>query len=191
MFEYIEKFYHLLNDYDFFWFCALLGTGMFIIQFISNLLGVADAEIEFENESHEVSDTKRLKWLSLQTVAGFLMMFGWTAITCQKEFHLQIGSTILIAFIAGFSTIFIVNRIFKLAKTLHSSGNVYNIEEALGKEAVVYQRIPIGGMGKISLALQDLTYEINAVSDNQEIPSFTRVQIIKKIDDHTVLVIAI
>ena len=79
-----------------------------------------------------------------------------------------------------------------MAKHLQSTGSVYKIDAVIGKEAYVYQHIPIDGTGKISISFQDLTYEIDAVSHTQnEIPSFTRVQIIKKRDDSTVVVIPV
>jgi hypothetical protein len=76
-----------------------------------------------------------------------------------------------------------------LAKRLQSTGSVYRIEDAIGKDAYVYQSIPKGGVGKISVSLNHFTHEINAVSyDSKELPSFTLVKIIEKKDDNTVVV---
>ena len=134
-------------------------------------------------------DVRKFKGLSIQTVTGFLMMFGWTAITCQNEFDLQNSTTIGISLVAGVFAAFIVRSIFKLAKKLRSSGSVYRIEDAIGKEAYVYHRIPKGGRGKISMTLQNFTHEIDAISHHSEdLPSFMRVRIIEKTDNNTVVV---
>jgi hypothetical protein len=83
----------------------------------------------------------------------------------------------------------LISLLFKLAFKLRSPGTVFRIEEALGKEATVYQRIAKERVGKISLPLREITHEIDAISLNgEEIASFTQVQIVKIADEKTVLV---
>lgn len=51
------------------------------------------------------------------------------------------------------------------------------------------QRIPKGGVGKISVSLYNFTHEIDAIAHNSgELSSFTRVKIIEKKDNNTVVV---
>lgn len=191
---YIDYFQELINSDSIFWFCALAGTGMFLIQFIINLFGITDQE-NFDVDdaasrtSHESADARNFKWLSMQTITGFLMMFGWTAITCQSEFGLQLIATIGISLATGIMTAFLIHSIFKIANKLKSSGSSYNIEDAIGKEAYVYHRIPKNGIGKISMTVQHFTHEIDAISyHSEDLPSFTNVKVIKKIDNNTVVV---
>lgn len=198
MFYYINYFSELMKSGSIFWFCALAGSGMFIIQFMINIFGIGDhdsfdtCEVVTDNihdTGHNSADARKFKWLSMQAITGFLMMFGWTAITCQKEFELQINTTIGISLAAGIVAALIIRSIFKLAKKLRSSGSVYKIEDAIGKEAYVYQLIPKGGMGKISMSLNHLTHEIDAISHHPEdLPSFVRVKVIEKKDSNTVVV---
>lgn len=191
---YIDYFCELINSHSIFWFCALAGSSVFFIQFIFNLFGITDQDNfdsceTFSNTLHETTDTRIFKWLSVQTITGFLMMFGWTAITCQSEFGLQIMTTLAISLAAGISTALIIRSIVKITLKLKSSGSTYNIEEAIGQEAYVYHRIPKGGIGKISMTLQHFTHEIDAISDHSEdLPSFMRVKVIKKFDSNTVVV---
>jgi hypothetical protein len=190
---YIIYFNELIKSGSIFWFCALTGTGMFLIQFIINLFGILEQE-SFEADgraeaSSDSADARKFKWFSMQAITGFLMMFGWTAITCQSEFGLDSLRTIAISIASGLFTAFIIHSIFKLAKKLQSTGSTYRIEDAIGKEAYVYQSIPRGGAGKISISLNHFTHEINAISDHsEEISSFTRVKIVEKKDAHTVIV---
>lgn len=183
---------------SFFWFCALAGSGMFGIQLIINICGMGDHD-SFDTSdisSHTIheggqdsADAKKFKWLSMQTITGFLMMFGWTAITCQEEFGFHNPITIGISLAAGIFTALIIRSIFKLAKKLKSSGSVYRIEETVGKEGYVYQSIPKGGKGKVSMSLEHFTREIDAISHHSEdLPSFMRVKIIEKSDERTVVV---
>jgi len=151
-----------IDNASLFWFCALAGTGMFIIQFLLTLFGAEGPDSIDDGGAH--IDSMNFKWLSRQAITGF--------------------------FIAGLITVFITGFIFKIAKKLHSSGTVFNLEDAIGKEAIIYQEIPKNGMGKITLSLQDFTREIDAISSHQEdLPSFTSVYIIKKTDEKTVLVV--
>ena len=79
-----------------------------------------------------------------------------------------------------------------MARKLHSSGTVFKIEDAIGQEAVIYQRILKKDKGKLLMSLNNLTREINAIALNEEeIPSFTKVKIINKVDENTVSVIPI
>lgn len=188
MFEDYLRFINAIND-NFYWFCALAGSGMFLIQLILNLFGVFDSD---DLDANDGGDVRKFKWLSLQAISGFLMMFGWTAITCHKEFEFNSLITNLISLTTGLLVIFTTSSIFKVAKKLQSTGNVFKVDDVIGKEALVYQRIPKEGLGKVSVSVQHFTHEIDAISHNQqEIHSFTRVQIIKKRDDNTVIVTAI
>lgn len=171
---------------SFYWLCALAGTGMFIIQVCLNLMGLGEYE-GFDEEG--ITEAGNFKWLSRQALTGFLMMFGWSALTCQKEFNLESTPTLWIAFLSGMVTIFATGFIFKIAKKFHSSGTIFKIEDTIGLEAMVYQRIPSNGTGKISVSIDSFSREIEAWSSNHiEIPSFVRVKIINKFDDKTVIV---
>jgi hypothetical protein len=183
MTEFFENLQNLIQEDYFFWFCALAGTGMFLVQFALNFVGAGDHDSDVE------TDTIKVRWLSKQAAAGFLMMFGWSALTCLHQFGLQRLVASVIGVGAGGVAVMVNGFIFKMAKKLRSSGSVFKIDDAVGKEAVVYQRIPKEGVGKISVSLHDMTHEIDAVACGEEIPSFTPVQIVSKKNDHTLVVI--
>lgn len=173
-----------------YWFVALAGSGLLIIQFALSLLGAHDHD--FLEDDNLVIDAGKVKWLSKQGLTAFLMMFGWVGLTCMKEFALSTTVTMMISFTCGIISIFVTGFLFKVAKKLRSSGTVFRIEDAIDKEAVVYQNIAKDGAGKISISLHNLTHEIDAVSLNREdISSFTRVKVIKKADEKTVVVVPI
>ena len=165
-----------------FWFCALAGSGLFVIQFLINLVGGSGTD-------SGADDLKQFKWLSIQAVTGFLMIFGWSAISCQQEFNQPLLLTIGISFAFGLFAAFAIHFLVKLSQRLQSSGNVYRMEEAIGMEAYVYQRIPKGGMGKVSLSLHQLTFEMDAISDqDRDIESFSRVKVVDRAGDQTLIV---
>lgn len=147
---------------------------MFLIQFILYFLGT-------DHDDLDDGSSQNFKWLSKQAITGFLMMFGWVGLAAKKELGYSPLLATAIAVAAGAVAMFVSGSIFKAARKLRSSGTVFRIDEAVGKEAAVYQRIPKGGVGKVTLSLQDLTHELDAISLNgEEVASFSQVQIIKK-----------
>ena len=171
-------------------FCALTGVGMLVIQGLLSLIGS-------DHDSHEINDggsslaDGKFKWMSRQTLTAFIMMFGCAGLVCSEQFSLSILISLLVALSTATASALLIALIFRLAQKAHSPGTVFKIEDAIGKEAMVYHRIPKGtGKGKISISLHHFTHEIDAISLHEgEIPSFTPVQIIKKADDTTVVVI--
>jgi hypothetical protein len=181
----------ILSKDNVFWFCALAGSGMFIIQFLLTLFGIGH-DHDMIDDGHGHFDVQNFKWITKQTLTGFLMFFGWTGLTCKREFAMSGTASAAWAAAGGFLAVFVTAFIFKMAKKLHSSGAVFNIEDAIGKEAFVYQRIPKDGIGKISISLHHHTHEIDAISmTHEEISSFTQVQIVKNMDDRIVAVVPI
>jgi hypothetical protein len=101
-------------------------------------------------------------------------------------------TTIGISLAAGLFAALTIRSILKLMGKFRSSGTIYRIEDAIGKEGYVYQCIPKGGRGRISVSLHHFTHEIDAISHHHEdLSSFMRVKIIEKSDDSTVVVIPI
>jgi len=182
----------MLNDLlakdSVYWFCALSGSGLFLIQSIFSLFG--GGAVDDQDDGGEMDG--KFKFLSKQAITGFLMMFGWVGLTCRKEFALGALATILIALACGIAAMLISALLFQGAKKLRSSGTVFRIEDAVGREATIYQRIPKNGVGKVTVSVHNFTHEIDAISHSSEdLPSFTSVHIIKKADEKTVLVVPI
>ena len=177
-----------LSKDTFYWFCALAGSGMFIIQFVLTLFGIGHDGAD----DHGHFDVQNFKWLTKQTATGFLMFFGWVGLTCKKELMMSNTASAVCACVGGLIAVVATAFIFKMAKKLHSPGAVFRIEDAVGKDAFVYQRIPKNGLGKISISLNNQTHEIDAMSmTHEEISSFTQVQIVKKMDDKILIVVPI
>jgi len=169
------------------WFCAISGTGLFLIQLLSSLLGF-DAQDEGAEDAHD----GEFKWLSKQALTGFLMMFGWVGLTCRKQFDLETLPTLLLSLASGLALFFCTSLIFKGAAKLKSRGTVFSVDKAIGKTATVYQQIKPNSSGKISLVLDGRSYEIEAITPASELlDSFTEVEIINKVDERTVSVIPI
>jgi hypothetical protein len=178
MLELIKTAGVFLDGESFYWFCALAGTGLFVIQLVMTFVG---------DGLGEDLDVGNVKWLSRQALTGFLMMFGWTALTCRKEFGLSFFYVLVFSFAMGLLAICVSGSIIRLARRLQSPGSVFNIHDIVGKEGVTYQRVPLDGIGKVSISVNDMTQEIDAIA-KEEIPSFTPVKIINVHDTKTVII---
>ncbi len=180
----IEAILEALSHDSLFWFCAYAGTGLFVLQMIFSFLGT-DSELD-----DGAADFK-FKWMSKHAFTGFLMMFGWVGLTCKQEFGLQGLTSTAAAVMGGSAAMLCSGYLFKASKKLKSTGTVFRIEDCVGKDAVVYQRIPKNGAGKITIAIDHIGHEVDAVSvDGEEIESFCSVHVVKKIDSQTVAVTA-
>jgi hypothetical protein len=187
MSDFITSLQTTLSKDTFYWFCALAGSGMFFLQFLLTLFGIGHEEAD----DHHF-DVQNFKWLTKQTVTGFLMFFGWVGLTCKREFVMSNIASASCACLGGLVAVVVTAFIFKMAKKLHSPGAVFRLEDAIGKDAYVYQRIPKNGLGKISISLNNQTHEIDAMAmTHEEISSFTQVQIVKKMDDKILIVVPI
>ena len=113
MMDFLYAIQERIKTDSFFWFCALAGSGLFVLQFIVSLFwGIFD-DLEVESEG---LDAGKLSWLSKQGLTGFLMIFGWVGLTCRKEWGFSVLAATLTASAAGLFVIFILGAIFKSAK---------------------------------------------------------------------------
>ena len=173
-----------------FWLCALVSTVFFVFRVILMLItGGMDVDIDSGHADIGHHADSSFEKISLNTVTAFLMMFGWMGLACYKQFHLSATISILVALVAGFSCMMITAYFFRQAKKLASAGGEFSLEKTVGQKGRVYQRIPAEGHGKITIAVGDMTHEVDAVSgDHKDIESFETVEVLRVLDQKTVSV---
>lgn len=176
-----------------FWCCAIGGTTFFMIRLVMMLIGnnfdmhVDDVHSGIHMDTH--SDAA-FQLFSINSMTAFLMMFGWGGLTAYVQYKLSPTFSILIAFIVGIAAMFTIALLFKLALRLVSKGEEFKIEDTVGLNASVYQRIPADGSGKVNVSLPGgILRELDAVSEEKvEIDSFKTVKVVKVIDTKTISV---
>lgn len=175
----------LLSYIDtFFWFFALAGTFLFLLRFLLMFVGFGES---FEHDQHADAD---FKMLSIHSMTGFFMMFGWTGLAALHQFHLPIQWASLVAFGCGLFCIVVLRQLFRSAHRLVSHGRDLNFNDAVGKCGHVYQRIPAKGTGKIIVTYGGFQHEMEAISAHaQEIPSFTQIEVVRILDGRKAVVI--
>lgn len=190
----IQLVYNFLHSWSgtVFGVCAILGTALFLIRMTLAFMGDAfegDDAFESYDEGHHHGGSFKL--LTLHSVSGFLMAFGWVGLACERQLNLPSLEALGLALAAGLAMLLLVAAIMKGAKLLESPGAVFASEQAIGHVGTVYQRIPVHGQGKIQVVVDNILRELLAQSHNKEaLESFTLVKVVKVIDPTTVEVIA-
>lgn len=129
------------------------------------------------------------KLVSLQSLTGFFMTFGWAGLAGQKQFGLGTTLSFLIAMASGAIAMFITAYLFKLMSKLNSAGDVFSVEKTLGLSGSVYARIPAEGRGQVRLSVNNATRFVEAVSeDRQDLESFIDITVVRVVDGTTVAV---
>ena len=185
-----------------FWFCALVGTLFFVLRVIMMFMGAdgGDGGSDFHGHGGDVggdlgdmghmshSDVV-FETISINSITAFIMMFGWTGLTCHKQFGMGTTISLVISLLIGILCMLITAYIFKLAKKLTSPGAEFDIKNTVGMNASVYQQIPAEGRGRININMPAMTRELDAVSEEkQEIASFNTVEVVRVVDNNTVSV---
>ena len=182
------------------WFAvpAFVGTFFFVLRLILMLVGGdSDMDTDFDAELHggdaHVGDhgdaDASFKLLSVQSIAAFMMGFGWGGLGGLRGAGWDATSSVAFGAVFGVGMVWILGKLFQMMYRLQSSGNV-SIQDALGTEGNVYIRIPPSreGRGKVRLVIGDQQVYYNAVTDYEALESNTVVRITDVNDDNTVTV---
>jgi hypothetical protein len=201
---FIQLFQFLYTSTDtLFWICAVIGTTLFILRMLMAFAGGAFSVDDFDmpedihadgmsTETDAHNSILSFKILTLHSLSGFLMLFGWAGLACRTEFELSYSLSLLIAMVSGICMMVLTALIMKGAHRLEAPGTLFSIEKTVGLIGITYQQIPAYGQGKVLVTVDSITRELLAQSHNQkDILSFTRIKIVGIIDHETVEVIEI
>ena len=188
----ITTFLNFLNisSDTIFWISATLGTTLFLLRlamsFFTGSLFEDDTNLDHQPDHHGHAI---FKFLTVHSLSGFLMTFGWAGLACAIQFKICTQSAFLIALLCGVIMFIITALIMRSTTLLESPGDVFSTKKTIGLIGTVYQRIPANGFCKIHVVVNNITRELIAQSQGQTIESFKLTKIIKAIDYETVEVI--
>jgi hypothetical protein len=171
---------------------ALIGTTLFLLRVLTTFWGgmfEADDAHNFDaiDDHHLVPP---FKFITLHSLSGFLMMFGFSGLACITQLDLSRPQAVGWAFLMGLIVMALTSVIVRGFLRLQAQGAVFSIEKTIGLVGTVYQTIPERGQGKIQVIVGGITRELLAQSHYQEcIDSFSTVKIVRVIDYQTVEVI--
>ena len=181
---------------------AIIGTAVFTLRLILMLTGVVgdfdmddatDFDTEFDTDAHADSG-HAFAILSINTVAAFLMGFGWAGLAAMKGSSWG-DSTFLVALTAlacGAAMVWLLTLLLKAMFDLQASGNI-SIKQTVGAEGSVYIEIPAShaGKGKIQLVIDKRQRFYDAITEGEGIGRNARVRVNKVNNDNTLTVVAV
>lgn len=167
----------------FFLICAIVGGALLLLQLLFGVAGMDHGEL-FGVDLSDMHAGDALNLLSLRALAAGLAFFGLTGMLV-----LSLGGPGVLALpaavAAGGASAALVAVAQRQLKRLERDGTV-RLENAVGAPATVYLSIPGGtAAGKIHLALQGRTVELQAVS-HEALPTGAEVVVVDVLDDDTV-----
>jgi hypothetical protein len=127
--------------------------------------------------------------LSFRTVVAALAFFGVGGLAAL-EAGLDPFLSVCVALAAGVGALLLVASMMRTLGSLRSDGTA-RIHRAIGLTGTVSLGIPAnrGGAGKVTLNLQNRTVEYQAVTQQQELPTGTKVKVVAVLGSDTVEVV--
>ena len=180
---------------------AVLGTFFFLLRLGLMMMGGdgdmdtdidadVDVDVDMDADVHDGLDgTDAFQVLSFQTIATFLMGFGWGGLGGYGGAGWGAGISVLAGIAAGSGMVWLLAKLLKLIYGFQSSGTV-SIRDSLGTEGQVYAQIPgrREGRGQVRLVIGERQRYYNAVTDDDAIQTKSRVRVIEVNDDNTITV---
>lgn len=198
------------------WFAlpAFVGTFFFVLRLVLLTVGaVGDADVDADavggdfdvggdveldmdgadvpHPGDHVDPGDAFRIVSVQTIAAFLMGFGWAGLGAYRGSNLEWPLSLAIAAAGGVGMVWLLMLLLKFIYSLQSSGNV-DLRDALGAEGVVYVTIPGDGRrGQARIVIDGRQRIFNVVSEGGEIETKRRVRVVRINRDRTLTVRAL
>ena len=136
-------------------------------------LDLAEASSDSGLENSDLS----FRFLSVQGISSFIMMFGIVGLAISKA-PIHPVFSLFAGIGAGLFTVWIISLIFVAATGLQSDGTM-RMKSAVGETGTVYLRIPAGDAGKVQVVVQGALRVLEAFSeDGAAIPNGASVTVV-------------
>lgn len=181
------------------WFAvpAFIGSAVFLLRIIMLTVGGHGGDFhagDLHLDSGHVGDThsdpgEAFKALSIQSIAAFLMGFGWVALGAHRGTGLHWGVSAVLGLAGGLAMVWLLGLALKGMYDLQSSGNV-DVRKAVGQEGDVYLTVPPRGEGRgqVRVTVQARQRIYNAVTEGEALPTSARVRITGVNEDNVLTV---
>lgn len=171
-----------------FWYIAIPASVVFVIQAILTFIGADSSDgLEADFDGDFEADAP-FQLFSLRNLINFLLGFSWTGGLLYDNFEsktILIFTALLVGVIFVTFFFFLMKQILKLGEN-----NTFRIENTIGRSASVYLTIPPSksGKGKIQVSVKGTIHELDAMTEQDSIPSGTIVRI-KAIENGNLVVV--
>ena len=159
---------------QFFLLCAIVGGVVVVLRLLLTVAGL-DHQDGALDASHADSDAG-FQLLSIQGMSSFFTLFGLVGYTLYRQAHLGTVFALGGALLAGFASVWLMQRIFLSMLKLQSSGSV-KLDSAVGCEGTTYTTVT-GKGGSVQINFARRLREFEAISaDGSELPTGTPIRV--------------
>ncbi|MCF6175347.1 MAG: hypothetical protein L3J71_06240 [Victivallaceae bacterium] len=173
---------YLSNAHSVYWFFAVIGSVVFIIQFLLTLMGFDDGGTDIDGDGdisfgeHADSGLGDFHIFSVRSIVAFVMFFGWGGILWGHHGWLGFFGALLLGIGMMVVTAFILLGMMRMQQ----ESNIGS-KDIVGCSGIVYLRIPENEQGKVTVTVAECTREIKAIAD-EELKKGIAVDVIKHIN---------
>ncbi|MEX2218355.1 MAG: hypothetical protein WD749_06300 [Phycisphaerales bacterium] len=175
---------------------ALIGTAFFVLRMVLLSIGAdhhfGDLHGDLASAGGHAGDaadsTHSFQVLSVQSVASFVMGFGWAGLAAlRSDWSLTVVNLVAVA--AGVGMVWLLALLLRGLHQLQSSGNIH-LGNTVGRTGEVYVTVPGTGRGKgqVRLAVQNRLRIFDAITTGEDLSTGTRVTVVAANDDNTLSV---
>ena len=183
--------------------CDVVGGTLFVCQFLLSLLGFAghgdagghDVHLDHGgDDGHDHNHGHGSSWffsvLTFRSIVSALTFFGLVGLTASSA-NWSRPASLASAALAGLAALLLVASLMRGIVKLRDDGTV-RIENAVGQTGTVYLTVPgnKGGVGKVTLDLQNRSAEYLAVTFQDALPTGSKVVVVDVVGPETLEVIA-
>jgi hypothetical protein len=179
----------------YFW-CAVVGGTILVLQTLLLVLGGGDADADATDGGHDLAahdDAANafFKVLSLKAIVAFLTFFGLAGLGAGHAGVSRVP-TLLVALAAGGAAFYMVVWLMEGLSRLQAHGNI-DLDNALGSVGRVYLRVPArrAGRGKVTITVQGRTLECKALTAGNELETGATVRVVAVPEPNVVEVAAV
>ncbi|MBK6932954.1 MAG: NfeD family protein [Saprospirales bacterium] len=165
-----------------FWSIGLFFNALFILYLIIQFTGGHDTDLD----AHDI-DTG-FAMLSLRSLLAFGMFMGYTGVaTLRLGFGWAIA--LLAGLAAGILAAWLAWRVLRVLLGLQSSGTL-DLQNTIGQTGAVHLNIPaqMGGTGRVMVEAQGALREMEALSEEEAIPTGASILVVGITEDGLLIV---
>ncbi|MFP4497965.1 MAG: hypothetical protein ACLFQV_07090 [Vulcanimicrobiota bacterium] len=183
-----------------FWYFAISGTMLVLIQVVMTFLGAGvediemgdmDADVDTDVDGHGGGDGEpEFHFFTIRNLILLAAFFGWGGIMAQRM-GVSKPMTIIVGLVSGGLFALLISLIiFTLVKFLNHGGRGLKIDNALDQIGTVYLPIPESnsGSGMVQLSMKGAVRELNAMTSGPKLATGEKVRVIYVVDKGTVQV---